>query len=803
MLRSYFIIAWRTLIRQKQFTILNLLGLSTGLACVLLIFLWVNDEWQVDRFSKKDSQLYEVLKRGPDGTGSVQVEKYTQGLLAQAMAADLPEVEYAVPVRKDDNRSILSSQDKHLKVKHEFAGKDFFKVFSYPLISGAQADVSGVSSVFISDEMAMKLFHTTDVAGKTIDWEYTDDGVDYSGPYAIAGVFSSPPASASNQFDLLVPFDLYAKKNAGGLGDVGFWGSNMVSTYAILKKGTHVDAFNNKIKDFSVNKIKSIYPGKDLASYEGELFARRYSDAYLHSNFVNGKPSGGRIEYVRLFSIIALFVLVIACINFMNLSTAKAAGRMKEVGVRKVAGAPRRSIVFQYLVESVLLSLTAMVLAVVLAYLMLPAFSAITGKTLFIPVSIAGVAVVLGLVLVTGILAGSYPALYLSRFRPAMVLKGKFNTPAGESILRKGLVVFQFFISVVLIIAVVVVQRQMKLIQTINLGYDKDHVIHFSAQGKLRDHPEAFMTEIRKIPGVLQLSSMEGDLLGHAGHSGGGISWVGKDPGLNIEYYGISGDYGYPELLGMKIAQGRSFSPAFGMDSNSVMFNEAAVAAMGIRNPVGKTVSLWGRKKQIIGVVKDFHFESLHKKTGPAFLEYSPVNETLLVKIRPGGEAATLSRLERLYKSFSNGLVFEYAFLDEDYQALYASEQKVAVLSRYFATVAIIISCLGLFGLAAFTAQKRQKEIGIRKVVGASVTNIALMLSGDFLKLVLLALLIAFPVAWLVMNNWLQGFAYRVYIHAGVFLTAGAAVAVITAITVSFQAIKAAVANPAKSLRSE
>ncbi|MGH2564558.1 MAG: FtsX-like permease family protein, partial [Ginsengibacter sp.] len=481
----------------------------------------------------------------------------------------------------------------------------------------------------------------------------------------------------------------------------------------------------------------------DIAKYEGTLFIRRFSSAYLYNNYVDGVQSGGRIEYVKLFSIIAIFILLIACINFMNLSTAKADGRMKEVGIKKVIGAPRRMLILQYMGESMLMSLLSIIVAIAIAFLLLPAFKQITGKDLSLSFNTGFVLSVVSIGIITGIVAGSYPAFYLSGFKPAVVLKGKLYASASESFIRKGLVVFQFAVSVVLIITVIIVYQQMKLVQTKNLGYNKDNIIGFSAEGKLKDHPETFLAEVKNIPGVVEASSMEGNLLGHAGHSGGGINWEGKDPNLRLEYFGISGDYDYMDLLGMKMSEGRTFSPKFGSDSSSVIFNESAIAAMGIKNPVGKIVSLWGKKKQIIGVVEDFHFESLYKKVGPAFLEYSTNNEAFLIKIKAANESETIAKLADFYKNFNQGLPFDYKFLDDDYQAMYSSEQRVAILSRYFATIAIIISCLGLFGLAAFTAQKRQKEIGIRKVVGASVNGIAVMLSKDFLKLVLIAILIA------------------------------------------------------------
>jgi len=434
---------------------------------------------------------------------------------------------------------------------------------------------------------------------------------------------------------------------------------------------------------------------------------------------------------------------------------------------------------------------------------LLPVFTAITGKQLVLNFNFSFIISILLITFITGIISGSYPALYLSGFRPALVLKGKLNASSGESWVRKGLVVFQFAISVILIISVMVVYKQMVLVQTKNLGYNKDNIIRIPNEGKLREGLATFLTEVKNIPGVVAVSSVEGDLLGNPGHSGGGISWEGKDPNLGIEYYGIGVDYDFMEMLGLKMKDGRTFSKEFGSDSSKVIFNESAIAAMGLKSPIGKTVSLWGQKKQIVGIAKDFHFESLYKKVAPFFFYYSPNNDNVLIKLKAGTERETLARLEKFYKQFNQGLPFEYKFLDEDYQALYASEQRVAVLSRYFAVIAIIISCLGLFGLAAFTAQKRQKEIGIRKVVGASVSNVVVLLSGDFLKLVLIAVLIAFPLAWWAMNKWLEGFAYRIHIDVNLFLIAGFTTILITLLTISFQSIKAAIANPVKSLRTE
>ena len=801
----YFKIAWRNLIKDRQFTLLNLMGLATGLACTLLIYLWVSDERSVDKFNANDSRLYHVLKNDPNSDGTTFTSKNTQGLLAKSMAESFPEVEYAVSINKNDEQGVISDGVKNIKAKPQFADKDFFKVFSYKLIDGNKsAPLANKFGVLLSNTLALKLFNTTqNVVGKTIKWDHGDE---FNGIYTIAGIYQAPPANATNQFDILFTYQLLAEKHAGQRGDLSYWGSNGVETYIVLKEGTNAKQFETKIKDFTKQKIKAVYgKSSDLVQYEGDLILQKYSDEYLYNHYENGVQSGGRIEYIKLFSVIAVFILIIACINFMNLSTAKASRRMKEVGIRKVVGAGRGLLVLQYMGESLLMAFLSLLIAVILVIVLLPPFKAITGKDISLHFNAASVLTVLGITLLTGVIAGSYPALYLSGFKPVLVLKGKLNTSAGEAWVRKGLVVFQFAISVVLIIAVLVVFKQMNLIQTKNLGYNRDNIIRFAEEGRLKTDVQTFTTEIKSIPGVVAASSMDGDMTGSYSQGGGGIEWQGKGPNDGIEFQGLYMDYGMPELLGMQIKEGRSFNRKFGNDSNnSVIFNETAIAAMKLKNPVGQTVSLWGKKKQIIGVVKDFQFESMYKKVVPFFFECKHDEDgQVFVKIRAGQEQQTLARINSFYKQFNAGVPFEYRFLDDDYQALYASEQRVAVLSRYFAGLAIIISCLGLFGLAAFTAQKRQKEIGIRKVVGATVTNVAVMLGGDFLKLVLVAVLIAFPLSWLLMHNWLQSFAYRVDIGTGIFAAAGGSIIAITLFTISFQAIKAAVANPVRSLRSE
>ncbi|HZY38456.1 MAG TPA: ABC transporter permease, partial [Mucilaginibacter sp.] len=720
MIKNYLKFAWRNLLKDRQFTILNLIGLSTGLACTFLIYLWVNDELQVDKFNKNDNRLYQAMLNIPVADGT-QTQEYTPGLLAKSLADEIPEIESAVSVVPGYKTGILTAGDKHIKSKPEFVGNNYFNIFSYDIVQGNKNLVlSSKNDVLLSDELALRLFNTTgNIVGKTVKWE------DDTSQYIVSGIFKKPLNATAN-FDILFNYQLYFDRDASNNMN---WRNTNPLTYVILKQGSNITQVNNKIAGFIKSKNK-----KSTAS----LFLRKFSDKYLYDKYENGVQAGGRIAYVKLFSIIAVFILVIACINFMNLSTAKAARRLKEVGIKKVAGASRASLIFQYLGESMLMTFLSVTLAMVIVYVFLPHFNQITEKHLLLQFNRSLVLSVLGISFVTGLISGSYPAFYLSGFKPVTILKGKLNTSLSELWVRKGLVVFQFTLSVIFIVTVLVVYRQMQLIQSINLGYNKDNVISFKNEGQLNKNLQSFLTEVKNIPGIINASSFKGDLTGDHGRTEH-LHWEGEIGDEKIEFASLDFNYGLMEMLGFKVAEGRSFSRAYGADSSKIIFNKTAIAAMGIKNPIGKTVKVWGGAYQIVGVVNDFHFESLYEKVKPCFMRLNQSGDNILVKIKGGNEKEAILRINNLYQAFNHGLPFEYKFLDDDYQALYTSEQRVATLSRYFAGLAIILSCLGLFGLSVFTAQKRQREIGIRKVVGASVSRIAIMLSADFLKLVFIA----------------------------------------------------------------
>ena len=788
MFKNNFKIAWRNLLKDRQFTLLNLIGLAAGLACTLLIFLWVNDELSFDKFNEKDKQLYQLMEhRKYTDAESISDESF--GPLSEALASEMPEIEYAAAVAPPEwfQKFTLTVGDKNLKAVGQYVGKDYFNIFSFKLLEGKKNQVlADKNSIVISENLARKLFNTTqNIIGKTIRFQHEKD-------FFVSGIFEQIPYHSSQQFDFVLSFE-YLKDVQKWVGE---WNGSGPHNFVLLKKGTDIDAFNKKIAGVVA---------RNTGDTGRTVFATHFSDNYLQNTFNHGARVGGKVEYVKLFSLIAIFILAIACINFMNLSTAKASKRLKEVGIKKVLGAGRRQLALQFLVESLLLTLIAMILALGLAWLLLPQFNSLTGKQITLNFNPRLIGILFSITMFTGLLAGSYPALYLSGFNPIKVLKGKFNSSFAEVFSRKGLVVFQFTLSVILIVAVLVVYKQIKYIQTINPGYNKDNVVRFDVEGKILNTEENFVSQLKKIPGVINASYTFHNMVGR-NFGSYGLEWEGKDPNELVYFEGFGGGYDFIETMGMHIVAGRSFSRNFGSEDSNIIVNESAVKAMGINNPVGRNVKLFGDNKQIIGVVKDFHFESLHESVKPSYVVLQPPGVRgfkIMARIKAGKERETIGRIQQFYESYNPGFPFDFNFLDEAYQKQYLTESRVAILSRYFAGLAILISCLGLFGLAAFTAQKRQKEIGIRKVVGASVRNIVAMLSKDFLKLVLIALLVAFPLSWWAMNHWLNGFAYRVHIDISIFLISGALVILITLFTISFQAIKAAMANPVRSLRSE
>lgn len=792
MLRHYFKTAWRNLKKNKIFSVINISGLALGIACSLLIFLWINDERSTDNFHEHKKEIYQVYERN-FSDGKVDANYATQGLLADELKRQISEIKYTSGFEKctaPGTLSVFSSQDKNIKKDGYFASNDFFKMFSFPVIAGSRDNaLNEPNTIAISKDMAIYFFQTPQNAvNKSVRLNNEND-------LKITAVFENIPGNSSLQFDFIRCWNDFIKENKW----TSNWGNTDPQTFVQLNPGAASGQVESKIKDFVYR-----YQQKDK-SFIMELGLQKFTDKYLHADFKNGRPDGGRIEYVSIFSIVAIFILIIACINFMNLATAQASGRSKEVGMRKVAGAYRSSLIIQFISEALVFTFFAVVIALSITTLALPYFNTLTGKHISLPVQDWKFWISIFLFMcITGIISGSYPAFYLSSFDPIKVLKGKTQFNGGAVFIRKGLVIFQFALSILLVAGMIVIYKQMDFIQTKNLGYDRENLLYIPIEGTMTKNYSTFKTEALKISGIVNVSKMRNSPT-QIEHHVTGISWLGKPSGLTVPFAdGVVG-LDFVKTLHLKLQDGRDFSDSFGNDSTSYILNETAVNKIGWKNAVGKTITFGSHQGTVIGVLKDFHFNSLHQNIEPLILrldENWPWGN-ILVRVQAAKTKNVINELGALYKKMNPAFPFTYQFSDEEFSKLYKSESVVSRLSDCFAFIAVFISCLGLFGLSAFSAAQRIKEIGVRKILGASVSDILVLLYGNFLKLICIAMLIAFPLAWIVMNNWLKDFAYRIDISIWYFVFAGAITLFIAFVTIGHQALKAARANPAKSLKTE
>ena len=778
---------FRNFRKNRSSFFINFIGLSSGLAAVLLIYLWVNHELSFDKFHKKGDRIFQVMEN-TSSEGIISTAGHTQDFLGEVLTKELPEIEQSVVVTPNNffPAFTLSCDDRYVKGVAKFVSKEFLDIFSYPLLAGNPAQaLTDKNGVIISETLAKSLFKTIDNSiGKSIDWQV----LDLKRQVNVTGVFKDLPANSTDQFSLLLTFDSFREL-------IGIQGSELnwdnvapFNTYVLVKENTDINQLNRKIAGFIQGKSKN--------AKNRTLFLTRFSDNYLHGNYKNGIVAGGRIEYVELFSILAFFILLIACINFINLSTAKVAGRIKEVGIKKSFGVQRKTIIWQFLGESALMIFLSLSLAILLVQLFLPQFIAITGKQLHLIFDTRLIVSVLSIGLLTTLLAGIYPAVYFSGFSPVLLLKGQINRSFSELRVRKGLVIFQFIISAIFIVSVLVVYKQIEFVQNKNLGFNKENVLYFEIDGKLSENTETFITEIKSIPGVVSASSMLGNIIGETNGLSGKTTWNGKQ----IVMGNAAVNYDMIELLGIQMKEGRTFSRDFSTDKDKIIYNEAAIEALGITDPVGKIIN----GKEILGVAKNFHFQSLHELIKPYCFRMEPQSASnIMVKIKNGSEDETIKKIQKLYTMANPGFVFNYRFLDQDFQVQYAAEKKVARLSLFSAVLAIIISCLGLLGLATFTAEKRRREIGIRKVLGSSEFEIVRLLSGEFTRLVIYVILVAMPISYLIAVHWLNNFAYRIQLTWSFFVFGFFCVLSIALLTVSWQSWKAATRNPVEALRYE
>ena len=786
MLQSYGQIAWRHLIRHKSFSTINILGLALGMACSLLIYLWVSDERSYDRFHANGERIYKLIvhSKGKDG-GIVDSFDATPGLLAQALKNEIPEVSHAITLIWENERLVTVGPRKGQR-KGRYANADFFAMFSFPLLKGNPKTVLATpNQIAISQQLADTYFGQADPLGKAIQ-------IDNDKYYQVSGVFATMPQNSSIRCDFILPLgDFltdYPWVNAG-------WDNYNTQTYVMLRPDASLGKVNAKIEHFLTQHDKTI-DDKTLA-------LQAYPQMYLYSRFRQGIADGGRIEYVRLFALIAGFVLLIACINFMNLTTARSAKRAREVGVRKVVGAGKGLLFGQFVGEALLTTFLSALLAILMAVASLPAFNALTQKQLSIQwANPRFLLTLLGFTLLTGLVAGSYPALVLSSLSPVRVLKGLFIDRSGAATLRKGLVVFQFSLSLILMVSTAFIYRQIHYIQTKDLGLDRENIIYFPLKQNLAAHYEALAGELTRSGTTLAISRTNW-IPTSVNAATSSISWPGKDPTDEPSFWQMSVGYDFVKTMHMQLVEGRDFSPAFGTDSVNYLVNQAAAGRMHLKQVVGSTFTHEGRTGKIIGILKDFHLQSLHTPIAPLYLDFLPRGGMAVIRTRAGRTNDVLALLEASSKRYNPDNLFDYQLADVLFSQQYSREVMVGQQANLFAFLAIFISCLGLFGLATFTAEQRTKEIGVRKVLGASVASIVALLSRDFIKLVLIAIVIASPIAWYSVQRWLGNYAYKIDMAWWVFAGAGLLAVGIGLLTVSFQSVKAALMDPAASLRNE
>lgn len=792
MIKNHIKLAWRNLLKSKFYSALTIAGLTIGLSIGLLILLWVNDELSFDRFHSKGKQLYRVSAQL--GTGSsTQIWSGVQPPIAVFGMKSVPGIQNAVRLVSVWDYGVYRINDKMLKSGDYgsfYADSSFFNVFDFKLLRGDRNHpFPTINSVILTQRTAKRFFGDADPMGKTILAENKDN-------YVVAGIMADIPENSSIKFDLLFSIavrgaqydgkDYWKSMNTD-------WGDYYANTYLLLRPGTSPQAVADQLTRIHIEN----QPGEDASKVKYLL--QPLSSVHLYK--ADGAPGG--IQSVQLFSIVAVLILLIACINYINLSTARALLRSKEVSVRKIIGARKKQLFTQFVIETLLTFVIALAFALVLIRLLMPVYNEVSGKQLQFNLFDPGVWKVIGLTALATLAASSiYPAVLLSSFKPIAALKGKGSIGVGNAGFRKVLVVCQFIFSVVLIIGTLVIDKQLRYIRETELGYDRTFVMAFGMRDMQKDYA-AVRSQLLSQPGISDVASA-GDNIMSIGNTTGDTEWDGKDPKTSFLIHPIYVDRYFARFFKMKLAKGQFFQ-GLKTDSAHYILNETAVREAGITNPIGKRFKLHDQNGIIIGVMKDFHFASFKEKIEPAIFVYNEPKSYWQMYVRTTGKDAPLAikAVQKIWKQYNPAFPLDYHFMDETYNEMYKADEHQAVLFNWFAGIAILISCLGLFGLATYTAQAKVKEIDVRKVLGASVSSITVMLAKDFLLLVVMAIIVATPIAWYAMHTWLQNYAYRITIGWWVFALSGILAILIALFTVSFQSIRAALANPVSSLRSE
>ena len=793
MVKSYFKVGWRNMLRSKGYSAINISGLAIGMTVALLIGLWVFDELTFDKHFNNYDRIVQVMQH-QTYNGQVGTQVANPAVMAEEIRNVYGSDFKHVLQSSWNNNHTLTYGEKIFSKTGSYFEAGVVDMLSLNIIHGTKDGLKDMNSILLAESVAKSYFGEEDPINKMLR---LDNEIDVK----VTAVYEDLPENTSFQdLKIIMPWSLYLSQNTWIQKMEDPWGSNFTQTFAQLNENADLETVSTRIKDVKINQ-----QGEEERRYKAVVFLHPMNKWHLYSDFKAGVNTGGRIDNVWLFGITGIFVLLLACINFMNLSTARSEKRSKEVGIRKSIGSARGQLITQFFSESIMIALFAFVLAIGLGFIALPSFNTIAGKTISIPWSsplfwLAGI----GFTLVTGLFAGVYPALFLSSFQPVKVLKGSFKMGKLASLPRKVLVVFQFAISIFLIIGTIVVYKQIEFAQGRPLGYTADGLITVGVNSERHKHFEAIRTELKTENAIVELAE-SGSPTTEVWNTNGGFDWEGKDPNLAVDFPNNAVTYEYGKTIGWQITTGRDFSRDFATDSTAFILNESAVKFIGLKDPLGKILKWNGENYTVIGVVKDILVQSPYTPVRPAMWHLSENSENVfIIKLNPNRNAQeSLSKVEEVFKKFDPTSPFDAGFVDEAFAQKFGNEKRIGTLAAFFAALAVLISCLGLFGLASFVAEQRTKEIGIRKVMGASVNNLWQMLSKDFVVLVIIASVIAIVFAYFYYKNWLEGFEYRTTISWWIFALTALGALIITLITVSFQAIKAALMSPINSLRSE
>lgn len=794
MIKNYFKIAWRNIKKNKVYSSINIVGLAVGMAVAMLIGLWIYSEISFDKSFKNHAEIALVMQNKKSNSG-IATAPLTPYPLANALRSEYGSSFKQVVLASGNWPHLLDISTKKLNPMGTFFEPGVIEMLGLTMVRGSKNCLDDQNSIILSQKVAISLFRNVEPLGKIIK-------MDDNTPVKVTGVYKNLPLNSSfADVQFIAPWKLFFSTTEWIRTAEDPWRPNAFFTYVELAKNTSLEKVSARIKDVRLNHVN-----KNLAKQNPQLFLQSMSDWHLYGEFQNGISTGGRIQYVWLFGLIGIFVLFLACINFINLTTAQSEKRTKEVGIRKTIGSSKQQLTNQFFSESLLFVAISFVISLIILQISLPFFNQIAGKEIHIlwsnPIFWLSALI---FCLITGLVAGLYPALYLSSFDPVKVLKGSFRVGKLSSLPRKALVVIQFTVSIILIVGTLVVFRQIQFGKNRPVGYDRDGLVMINMpSAEIHNHFDVVKTALKNDNVILDMTESEG-LVTNVNSTSTGFDWEGKDPTLPTEFPQTGVSYNYGKTIGLQFIAGRDFSKDFSSDSSAVFINESAAKLMQMKQPVGKTIFWDGHPIQIIGVVKDMVMESPYAPVRPSiFSLYGKAGSVLIVRINPKISAsAALEKIEKVFKSYNPEQPFSYKFADEEYNRKFGDEERIGKLASYFAALAIFISCLGLFGMASFMAEKRSKEIGVRKVLGATVFQLWRLLSKEFVFLVFISMLIATPIAWYFLHSWLENYSYHSTISVWVFILTGLGAIIITLATISFQAIKSALANPIKSLRTE